>query len=398
MELDRELNRTKDLDILLERVLYEARKIVHADGGSIYVIENDLLIIKHSQNDTKEKELPPGQKLIYSILKLHINAKTISGYVALTGENVNLPNVYKIPNNAPYSYDPTYDKISGYRTKSLLTIPLRINTGKIIGVIQMINAKNKAHKIAPFKKSDELLVMHFADNAAMALERAQMTRTIILRMIRMAELRDPKETGPHVNRVAAYSVELYDAYARKHKIAEDEMRKGRDILRMAAMLHDVGKVAISDSILKKPARFNKKEFDIMKGHTYLGARLFIDEQSEFDETAQLIALTHHEKWNGEGYPGFVDVNTGKTLKKNKNGTVRGLKKAEIPLWGRIVAIADVFDALSSKRVYKDEWPEGKVLEELTRLSGKSFDPELVSLFFDILPNIRQIAERYVDEP
>jgi HD-GYP domain-containing protein (c-di-GMP phosphodiesterase class II) len=130
--------------------------------------------------------------------------------------------------------------------------------------------------VAPFTKEDEMLVLHFATNVSTALQRAQMTRAILLRMIRMAELRDPKETGPHVNRVAGYAVEIYERWAQKHHISQHEIEQNRDNLRMAAMLHDVGKVAISDIILKKPARFTDEEYEIMKSHTYMGARLFID--------------------------------------------------------------------------------------------------------------------------
>ena len=212
----------------------------------------------------------------------------------------------------------------------------------------------------------------------------------------MAELRDPKETGAHVNRVAAYAVEIYDAYAQKHQLPEKEVEHNRDLLRMAAMLHDVGKVAISDTILKKPARFNQQEFEIMKAHTYLGARLFIDEQSEFDRMAREIALTHHERWNGEGYPGKIDLATGKPLGKTRDGKPKPLKKKEIPLWGRIVAIADVFDALTSIRIYKEPWPENRAIDEIQSLAGKSFDPELVEIFLEAMPNIRQISQRYAD--
>jgi response regulator RpfG family c-di-GMP phosphodiesterase len=396
IELDSELNRIKDLDILLERILLEARRIVHADAGSIYVVEEKDLAIKYSQNDTLQKNLPKGQKLIYSFFKVKINKKSISGYVAATGDTLNLPNVYKLPPRAPYRFDPSFDQKACYKSKSMLAVPLRSNTGRIIGVIQMINAKNKDHKTVSFTKNDELLIMHFADNAATALERAQMTRTIILRMIRMAELRDPKETGAHANRVAAYAVELYEAWARKHRVPEKEMNRNRDILRSAAMLHDVGKVAISDAILKKPARFTKSEFEIMKAHTYLGARLFVGEQSEFDRCAQLIALTHHEKWNGQGYPGHIDMDTGQPKRKKRNGDPVGLKGKEIPIAGRIVALADVYDALCSRRVYKEEWPMDKVLDELVSMAGKHFDPELVKLFFKIMPTIRHIAHRYAD--
>jgi len=213
----------------------------------------------------------------------------------------------------------------------------------------------------------------------------------------MSALRDPKETGMHVNRVAGYAVEIYERYANKYKIEEKEVQKNRDILRMAAMLHDVGKIAISDSILKKPGKLNKNEFDTMKAHTYLGARLFIDKQSEFDEVATQIALTHHEKWNGQGYPGHIDINTGNPKKKDKQGNPKGLKGQEIPLWGRIVAIADVYDALSSKRVYKEKWEQDRVLEEIKILSGSNFDPELVNIFFEVLPHIKQISDRYAEE-
>ncbi len=397
LKLESEFNRIQDVDILLERILTEARRMLQADAGSIYIVEGNKLTIKYSQNDTKQKELPPGQKLIYSIFKLNVNKKTVAGYVACTGEIVNIPDVYTIAPNAPYHYDPSFDKLAGYKTGSMLTIPLKLNTGTLIGLIQIINKKNAAGEIIPFTKNDELLAMHFGNNATVALQRAQMTRTIILRMIKMSALRDPKETGMHVNRVAGYAVEIYERYANKHAIPEKEVQKNRDMLRMAAMLHDVGKIAISDTILKKPGKLNQSEFDIMKGHTYLGARLFMDTQSEFDEVAAQIALSHHEKWNGKGYPGYINIANGKPKKKDKDGNPKGLKGKQIPLWGRIVAIADVYDALSSKRVYKEKWEQEKVLEEINNLSGSSFDPELVDIFFEVLPHIKQISERYAEE-
>ena len=106
----------------------------------------------------------------------------------------------------------------------------------------------------------------------------------------MAELRDPKETGSHVNRVASCAVTIYEHWAASHGVSREKIDKNRDVLRMSAMLHDVGKVAISDSILKKPARFTPEEFEIMKGHTYMGARLFADQYSEFDEESPTQAI------------------------------------------------------------------------------------------------------------
>jgi HD-GYP domain-containing protein (c-di-GMP phosphodiesterase class II) len=167
---------------------------------------------------------------------------------------------------------------------------------------------------------------------------------------------------------------------------------------MAAMLHDVGKVAISDLILKKADRLSDEEFALMKSHTYLGARLFRNMQSDFEETAAQVALTHHEKWDGTGYPGHVDPFSTETPSGPEAAGRRALPKKgeEIPLYGRIVSVADVYDALSSRRSYKDAWDEGRVLEEMRRLSGKSFDPDVIDAFFDCLDTLKAIAKRYPD--
>lgn len=396
LSLDSELNKIQDLDILLERILLEARRVVNADAGSIYVRRGDELEITYSQNDTKQKELPEGEKLIYSIFKIPINDKTVSGYTAFTGEPLNISDVYNLPKHAPYGFNPSYDRISGYKSTSMMAVPLKSNNGEILGVIQMINAMNGKGEVVPFDKDNEIVIMHFATNASVALERAQNTRAILLRMIMMAEMRDPKETGPHVNRVAGYSVEIYERWARKRGFTEKEIQRTRDNLRMAAMLHDVGKVAISDTILKKPARFTDEEYSVMKSHTFIGARLFVNKQSEFDEIAQLVALSHHENWDGTGYPGHVDIHDGQPTKKDQNGNAQGLKGEEIPLFGRIVAIADVYDALSSQRVYKKAWSEEDVLAEMRKMSGTKFDPELLDAFFDVLPTIRTISQKYAD--
>ena len=134
----------------------------------------------------------------------------------------------------------------------------------------------------------------------------------------------------------------------------------------------------------------------MQGHTYLGARLFIDKQSAFDEIASQAALRHHENWDGTGYPGHVDVRTGKPSKTDETGGAASLKGEEIPLFGRVVAVADVFDALHSKRTYKEAWSEKDVLAEIRNLSGKKFDPDIVEAFFECIDVIRSIAKRYPD--
>jgi HD-GYP domain-containing protein (c-di-GMP phosphodiesterase class II) len=397
IKIDSELNQIQDLDLLLERILLEARRVVHADAGSIYVKETDRLVIKYAQNDTKQKELPPGQKLIYSVFSVPINEKTISGYAALTGHIVNVPDVYQIPTDAPYSYNTTFDRISSYKTTSNLAVPLKTADKRLLGVIQVINSRDSTGASVPFGKEDELLISHFAANATVALQRAYMTRAMILRMIKMSELRDPKETGAHVNRVAGYAVEIYDRWAYRHSVSDAERDKTRDILKIAAMLHDVGKVAISDLILKKPAKFTPEEYEIMKAHTFFGARLFDDPQSPLDSVSADVALTHHENWDGTGYPGWINPMTGEAVKKKDDGKALGRKGEEIPLGGRIVAIADVFDALSCRRVYKKAWAEQDVYDEIRSLSGIKFDPELVDIFFEILPSIKQIRELYPEQ-
>jgi HD-GYP domain-containing protein (c-di-GMP phosphodiesterase class II) len=276
----------------------------------------------------------------------------------------------------------------------VLAIPLVTAEGRLLGVIQVINSKDRHGNTVPFSADDEFLLTHFAANATIALQRAYVTRAMILRMIKMSELRDPKETGTHVNRVAGYSVEIYDRWAYHHGISDQEREKFRDTFKIAAMLHDVGKVAISDIILKKPARFTPEEYLIMQHHTIYGAMLFDDPQSPTDIIARDVAFTHHENWDGTGYPGWIDPVTEKPVKTDAGGKALGRKGEEIPLSGRIVAIADVFDALCSKRVYKDPWSEEQVLTEIRQLSGTKFDPELVDVFFEILPSIKQIQSLY----
>jgi response regulator RpfG family c-di-GMP phosphodiesterase len=393
-----ELNQVHDLDILMERILMEARQFVNADAGSIYIREGEKLNFTYTQNYTLQRRLPPGEKLIYSTFSIPIDEKSIAGYVAATGRALNIPSVYRLEPTLPYSFSKKFDEASGYKTESILTIPLKNAKGSILGILQIINAQDDRKQIRAFLETDEMIMHHFASIAAVALERAQMTRAMILRMISMAEMRDPEETGSHVNRVAGISVEIYEQWALKRHIDQKEIDKTRDILRMAAMLHDVGKIATSDLILKKPDRLSNDEFRTMQEHTIHGARLFLNPQSDFDEAAGLVALSHHERWDGEGYPGHIDVRTGKPLSgyTQPDGTAKGKKEEEIPLFGRIVSLADVFDALSSKRSYKEAWNEDQIYTHLEKDSGTHFDPELVEIFFSRREIVKSIQNRYTD--
>jgi HD-GYP domain-containing protein (c-di-GMP phosphodiesterase class II) len=392
-----EITQVKDLDVLLERILKEARRLVNADAGTIYVKDADKLKFSYTQNDTLQQS-QPGKKLIYSTFTIPISNQTIAGYVANTGELLNLADVYQLSTVLPFSFNRKFDALSGYRTQSMLTFPLKTNRGDIIGVLQLINERNRRGQVIPFSKNDEPLIVHFANMAAVASERAQLTRAMILRTIKMAELRDPKETGAHVNRVASYAVALYEHWAGNRTMSPEAFESNRDILRMAAMLHDVGKVAISDAILKKPGRLDVTEREIMKQHTTAGARLFVEHLSDFDEASSLVALNHHEKWDGTGYPGHVNPVDGTPLPgfAQSNGIAQPKRGEEIPVFGRIVALADVYDALSSKRAYKEKWDEDQVLGQIRACSGTHFDPDMVDAFFACLDTVRNIAERYPD--
>jgi len=409
ISLNSELNKIQDLDLLLERILLEARRVVKADAGSIYVKEKcyednvavDKLVIKYAQNDTLRKNTPLGKKMNFSVFSapfaMPINERSISGYCALTGKIINVADMYHIPADAPYSFNPAIDEGTGYKCTSSLTFPLIAADGRLMGVIQVINAMDDERNIVQFAEEDEFLITHFAANATIALQRALENRAMILRMMKMSELRDPKETGTHVNRVAGYAMEIYDRWAQKHDIDSAERERFRDILRIGAMLHDIGKVAISDTILKKPAKLTPEEYLVMQQHSSYGAALFDDPQSPTDIVAGEIALTHHENWDGTGYPGWINAVTGEIIKAGENGKPVGKKGEEIPLAGRIVAIADVYDALCSKRVYKEPWGEKETLDEMRKMSGTKFDPELVDVFFEILPHIRQTQSLYPEK-
>jgi HD-GYP domain-containing protein (c-di-GMP phosphodiesterase class II) len=198
--------------------------------------------------------------------------------------------------------------------------------------------------------------------------------------------------------VAAYSVVLYEAWARKRELPQVEIDKTRDVLRMSAMLHDVGKIAISDMILKKPGRFTDEEFQEMKLHTLLGANLFADIYSEFDESAAIVALNHHERWDGRGYPGHIDPLTQEALDgyQKEDGSAHGKQGEEIPFFGRVVSLADVYDALSCRRYYKDAWDEKDVIKMIQDGSGTQFDPELVTVFLECIDTFREIRDLYKD--
>jgi len=184
-----------------------------------------------------------------------------------------------------------------------------------------------------------------------------------------AEYRD-MDTANHTIRVGWYSRII----AEKYGFRNDEL----DLILHAAPMHDIGKIGISDTILLKPGKLDKEEFETMKLHSEIGAEILSKSNSRIMKYAKIIALTHHEKWNGSGYP-------------------KGLAGHKIPIQGRIVAIADVFDALSMDRPYKKAWPMDKILKLISEESGEHFDPKIVEILIESLPAILEIREKYKDE-
>lgn len=397
IESEKMLGEIQDVDVLLERILTEARSIVHADAGSIYVVDSGNLKIKYAQNDTQLKSLAPGDKLPYTFFSFPINEKSIAGYVAYSGQVLNIDDAYEIPSDKPYKFNQTTDKTTEYRTKSIYTIPLKTPIGKLLGILQIINAQNENGEVISFDSDAELFINHFAQSAIKALENAYLTSNMVRRMLKMAEFRDPKETYSHVERVSSFALEIYDRWAYNHNIPESQSHKFRDILKIAAKFHDVGKVGISDIILKKQSpRFTPEERAIMKGHSCIGANLFDPPESFLDEMCRDVALYHHERWDGgeEGYPGKFDYSSftiGEPLvvKEHISGN-------DIPLCARIVAVADVFDALSHKRCYKDAWKIEDAFSEIQVGSGTQFDPEVVLAFMQIRDRISAIQLAFPD--
>lgn len=390
IRVNEELGRLKDLDGILDRILTRVRKVTSADAGTIYLVKDGKLHFSYVHNDTFFKE--SVNKEVYANFAMPITDDSIVGYVAGHGELLAIDDAYNMPPDSPVRFNPAFDQKTGYRTRSILTIPIKTSQNDVVGVIQIINAKDEAGQSIPFSEEAKQYLPLFATTASVAIERAIMTRELILRMMQMAELRDPSETGAHVQRVGAYSAEIYHRWAILKGIPEEELKKTKDLIRIAAMLHDVGKVGISDAILKKPAKLTQDEFATMQYHTVFGAKLFLNSTSELDAMSGEIAMNHHEKWNGKGYPGNIAnlASPVKQLGKPKVGE-------EIPIEARICALADVFDALSSRRAYKPPWPDEKIHAVIREDSGTHFDPEVVECFFDIWDVISAIRQKFTED-
>ena len=200
-------------------------------------------------------------------------------------------------------------------------------------------------------------------------EDVQETQKELVYMLGEAVEQRSKETGAHVKRVAQISQLLAIAYGLPEREAE--------LIKFASPLHDVGKVGIPDSILNKPGKHTPEEWEIMQTHALIGEEILAKSDKRILQLGSIIAGQHHEKWNGKGYP-------------------RGLKGEEIHIAGRITALADVFDALGSKRCYKDAWPIEKIIAIIKEERGEQFEPRLVDLFEENIEALLEIRENFPD--
>ena len=366
------LSSERNLRVLLSKILTEARAFTNAEGGSLYIRKRDQLAFTVSQNDVLYSQQDTIRCQVFRGKMLEIDANSIAGYAALTKKTINLADAYNIPKDAPYKIDRSFDIQNQYRTKSMLVIPMGETNDELIGVLALINARS-GDKVIPFAKEYELLISALASQAAVAIHNAQLNQQLqdayldtILRLSRAAEFRD-KDTAFHLEKISTYSTIIAEQLGFSQKYLDD--------IRYASPMHDIGKIGISDSILLKPGKLTKDEFEQMKKHTIYGADILKNANSDVLELSLKIALTHHEKYDGSGYP-------------------TGLKGEEIPWGGRIVAIADVFDALTSKRCYKEAWETQKAIDYITELSGKQFDPKVVKAFHTSLDKILEAKESY----
>jgi len=344
----------RDVDKLLVNLADMGRDLVSADRCTVWLI------------DRKNKKI--WTKVAHGIDRIEIPlSKGIAGYVAESGEHLVINDAYKDDR-----FDQQVDITTGYHTRNILALPVQNNQGETIGVYQAINKMTGNKRFSKNDLEHLLLAASYTGNQldAIALqEEIESTqREIILTLAETGEMRS-KETGNHVKRVAEYSKILGEAYG----LSKEDVR----LLKDASPMHDIGKIAIPDSILLKPGRLTDEERLEMQSHTTLGFEMLNHSNRELLKTAALVAVQHHEKWDGTGYP-------------------KGLKGDEIHIFGRILAIADVFDALICKRVYKEPWPVEKIIAMFKESRGKDFDPGVIDVFLQVKDAMIDVSIRLDD--
>ncbi len=278
---------------------------------------------------------------------------------------------------------PDLNRATDLKASSTLILPLRDTENELLAIIQMVNRTNTYGETAYFSGEDQNSMESFAAAASQAISGAQFMRSVMSGLIESVALRDPAETNTHADRVGAISAEIYHHMAEERGIKPQIVRKHKDQIRIAAMLHDVGKIGIPGHILQKPGRLTPEERAVMEHHCAVGAKIFSCGRREMDKTVRDVALYHHQRWDGRGYTGDEHI--------------PNLRGEGIPLAARIVAVADVYDALVSRRCYKEPWEHDAAVAAIRVEVGTHFDPEVVAAFSSGENIIKAIQKFYVDQ-
>jgi hypothetical protein len=346
-----ELGSKRNIDDVLSVVADSTKKILDCDRASIFVYNKETSKLWTKVAHGLEEKIEVDQNI------------GIVGWV--------FSNRKPLIVNSPYSdprFNPETDKKTGYRTKSIIAVPLITYSGNSVGVLEGINKNGEGFTDDDLEFAQVLAVQaaNAIENAILYEELKKAQEEIVMRLSIAAEFRD-STTYNHLVRMSLYSYLI----AKEMGFDEEWCEK----LKLAAPMHDIGKLGIKDMILLKPAKLTDEEFEEMKKHTIYGYEILKDSTIDILKMASNVALCHHEKYDGTGYP-------------------RGLKGEEIPIEARIVAVADVFDALTSRRPYKEPYEIGRAVEIIEKDSGKHFDPKVVQAFKKALPEIIKILKKY----
>lgn len=346
-----ELGSKRNIDDVLSVVADSAKKILDCDRASIFVYNKETLKLWTKVAHGLEQKIEVDQNI------------GIVGWV--------FSNRKPLIVNSPYSdprFNPETDKKTGYRTKSIIAVPLITYSGNAVGVLEGINKNGEGFTDDDLEFARVLAVQaaNAIENAILYEELKKAQEEIVMRLSIAAEFRD-STTYNHLVRMSLYSYLI----AKEMGFDEEWCEK----LKLAAPMHDIGKLGIKDMILLKPAKLTDEEFEEMKKHTIYGYEILKDSTIDILKMASNVALCHHEKYDGTGYP-------------------RGLKGEEIPIEARIVAVADVFDALTSRRPYKEPYEIERAVEIIEKDSGKHFDPKVVQAFKKALPEMIKILKKY----
>lgn len=302
------------------------------------------------------------------IPSIEVNAfEGIIGHVIRSGEHRVVHD-----NKADPYYNPKIDRVIGVDSHSSMYVPLKHSNNDVYGAVQVINRRDGK----PFDEEDLnvlIFVALYSEEAITSFffedELIQTQNDIVFLLAELGESRS-KETAQHVRRVSFMTAKLAELLGLPYKDVY--------MIKSTSPLHDLGKVGIKDAILNKPGKLTPDEFNEMKSHTKIGHHILAPMQRKLLRIADYIALQHHERYDGTGYPD-------------------GLKGEEIHLFARITTICDVFDALANKRVYKSAWSREEICAEFERQKGKQFDPRLVDLFLANIDAFYEILHAYPDE-